>query len=698
MRNSGAAGLQDGTMRFRSLRVSFLVLLLAFIPGSTHQAVPPIESPVPKWVSLHTPRSLSDPALAAERKASVGWELKTGPKRRVVDLVCLVPDLSTFLSAIAAWDDAHYFPVLIDDPEYTYKFLRAFRPARVVRYPAAMAPIPPELVWEYALAAVGHAWVGSDASVAAIPSGDRVPTRFGATPPGVVVSSPTSSMLAGAVALAAGRFEPILRWEPERSYADLLTNDEANELAQDLEARIADRLSGSNQLGDDCDFITLAGDWPYRYQTAAGICSFDDRLGRSEGSGRRTAYTGRLIGSPAASVYAAMCSLFLQPDSALLFDAYDESRRVWSRYTMQPAAGRLSSLLLVTHRGGAGEADIADWHRVFDPINLFGLALLNSSGSPTEFVVRGGRGHTADIPPSGPVIVVQNHSFSAADPCDPDTIAGRWLANGAFIYFGAMNEPYLQAFRTPTLVADLMADRLPLAAAVRQSSAEMFGYPWRLLYVGDPLYCLKPRESMAPRLGSWQLITNWPAIQPPSPLPVAARDDAKLDWAVTTSLASLARDRAAATRSSLAALILTIRRERLTENQLPRYDGLFADLLDHDDRAQELRARLEQTPVGALSPILRRRLEHSRIVDLHSALAADDLSAACKVWDALIRAGPAPDLTNQLIGRVSPVADTPDRLRSWRDQLRQTLQAVRNEPAAPYVERELKRVEAKLGL
>jgi len=96
-----------------------------------------------------------------------------------------------------------------------------------------------------------------------------------------------------------------------------------------------------------------------------------------------------------------MCSLFLQPESALLFNAYEESRTVWGSYTMLPAAQRLASLLYVTHRAGAGQADIAGWHKVFDPVNRFGLVLINSSGSPTEFIVNGGWGSTADIPPSG---------------------------------------------------------------------------------------------------------------------------------------------------------------------------------------------------------------------------------------------------------------------------------------------------------
>ena len=38
------------------------------------------------------------------------------------------------------------------------------------------------------------------------------------------------------------------------------------------------------------------------------------------------------------------------------------------------------------------------------------------------------------------------------DPTNPETIAGRWLAQGAFVYFGSVNEPFLLSFRTPRLV------------------------------------------------------------------------------------------------------------------------------------------------------------------------------------------------------------------------------------------------------
>src|SRR4051812_24553891 len=87
------------------------------------------------WLATHdaraadpprAPTSLFDPRLDKLRKASVSWSTREAGPRAVVDVVCLVPDLPTFLEVIGTWDSEHYFPVLIDDADYSLKFLRAF--------------------------------------------------------------------------------------------------------------------------------------------------------------------------------------------------------------------------------------------------------------------------------------------------------------------------------------------------------------------------------------------------------------------------------------------------------------------------------------------------------------------------------------------------------------------------------------------
>ena len=137
----------------------------------------------------------------------------------VVDQVCLVPDVPSFYEAIAAWDEGHFFPILIDEPAWTLPYLRAFRPSRVVRYTAAgdrrSSPASRLDRWMSAVGAVSRAWSSPARPDDQLSPGGATPRGLGATPPGLVLSAPDSPMLAGAVALAAGRFQPLIRLEPD---------------------------------------------------------------------------------------------------------------------------------------------------------------------------------------------------------------------------------------------------------------------------------------------------------------------------------------------------------------------------------------------------------------------------------------------------------------------------------------------------
>jgi hypothetical protein len=444
--------------------------------------------------------------------------------------------VTAFFKAIAAWDERHFFPILIDEPVWTLPFLRAFRPRRVVRFggeagrPAATARASPSTpaarlaVWQTALRAVARAWCGPSVPNTGLAPAGAPPRWLGPTPPGLVLSAPESSMLAGAVALAAGRFQPLVhlhldswsigpRNDPpsDGHIADPLTLAQAWQFAQRVETRVAAVFPRYDQLGDDCDFLTIAGDWPFRYINdaergpARGIHALDDLLGRAlednpspqglERYRRRWAFSGRLLGDPAASVARAMAALFLEPGRMLLWDTYD-AVPPWTAYTLAPAAATFGRAL----RGGGpivygsgNAADLASWHRLVVPDQRYGLVWLNSSGGPGSFEIAGGPGRAADLPGGFPTAVVMVHSHSAAQPLDPQTLAGRWLEQGAFVYYGSVNEPFLQAFRTPWLVAELCARGAPLVAALRQGELEAFGRPWRLIYLGDPLYKLPVR-------------------------------------------------------------------------------------------------------------------------------------------------------------------------------------------------------------
>ncbi len=667
----------------------------------------------PLWGQTPPKRATLPPALEEIRKASVSWERRTGPNRRVVDQVCLVPDLATFFEVIATWDEGHYFPILFDDIDYSFKFLRAFKPARIVRFPRKPQPIDPSKMWEVASLAVARSW-GTDDTLPASPGiAETIPKRLGATPPSMVLSSPSAPMLAGAVALAAGRFQPLLNWEPGKGYNDILSGDQAQAFALSLEERIADRVTKYARMNDDCDFITLAGDWPYRYEangklemrnprvkpffdTNGGPLAIDDLVGRAADDDSRWAFTGRLLGDAKASVYSAMCSLFLQPHSAVLVNTYDEKDKAWSFYTMTTANEVLEKAMsswTITHHAGAA-ANITGWHHTFDPVNRFGLVMINSHGGPTHFHVTDGTANTSDVPPTDPAAVVMIHSFSAANPNDPATIAGRWLANGAYVYFGSMNEPSLQAFRPPTLVSLLLAENYPLGAALRRSTAEDFGTPWRLLYIGDPLYRVKAGAPIARiRPKDWAVVTNWPRYSPLPSLEESATNEQKIQWAVKTSLSRFQREDLVRSRGDLSIVLRSIPRNSLSEPIRPILDSLLADTLLEANRLSELHERFSAIPQADRTPAVNRALETCRAALFERYSEARDFTHAEKLWSEAVRAVPSRPYVELITAKVGALADTPPRKTEWASRLKAAERDLKQTEAADVIAAERKRVE-----
>ena len=642
--------------------------------------------------------SLYDPRFDDLRRASVAWDRRPGPRRAVVDVVCLVPDLPTFLDAIATWDDRHFFPVLIDDVELSLKFLRAFRPARVVRFPNGSAPLARDAAWERALGAVGLAWSPDGTPGDKVPKGDSVPASLGPLPPGLVASSPDSSSLAGAAALAAGRFQPLVRWEPAKHFADALTLDEARALALDLETLVAGVAPKYDQLGDDCDFVTLAGDYPYKYIQNNGANAFDDLVLRSPRSMRRWGYAGRLPGDAASSAYRAMCALFLQPKSALLYNAYGEQGKPWSEYAMGGAARQLSGVIPTTLRDG-DQGTVAGWHRGFDPENRHGLVLANTSGEPWSFNTQSGPGKTPDVPETGPVAVAMIHSFSAESPGDPDTIAGRWLANGAFAFFGSMNEPFLQAFRPPAVVASFLAENLPLVVAARRTERELYGQPWRLVYFGDPLYRVRPfaADAAPPRVANWEVVSNWPAyVEFLDPGP-KADDTARLNWAL--KLAIFRTQTAAPVRQKVdpAATVAGIDRDKLPGRHRAIFDDLLVDAFLQAGRRAELVERLLRVPTAGRSATVRRHLETAQAAELMKAVAANDLARASSLWADVVRVPGTREFAGAFTERTGRLADSPARLNQWRAKLAAAKAKGPDPSHLPLIDAELERVVKALA-
>jgi hypothetical protein len=741
------------------------------------------------------PAQMSDPRLSWLRQAAQGWKPLLDSKRTVVDQVCLVPDATTFFEAIAAWDERYFFPILIDQPAWTLPFLRAFRPARIVRYvrrhpPAtsrarandALTRRTDDALWSEALQAVSRAWsrpVGSDG---VLPDAGLPPGAVGVIPPAVVFSSPQAPMLAGAVALAAGRFQPLVRLQseyqernnagdsmPSKRFSEVLSLPQAWTFARRVEQRVASLIPSYDRLGDKCDFVTIAADWPFRYSfdqgdaPIRGLYALDDLVGRRleavprgnwlNQARTRWAYTGRLLGDPAESVAHAMGALFLQPTSALLWNTY-HGGQPWSEYAMDRAARELGSTAVgtgaVVHRTG-GQADLESWHRTVDPVNRFGMVLINSAGTPDRFLISGGDGRPGDIPRSLPTAVAMIHSFSAADPADPQTIAGRWLVQGAFSYFGSVNEPFLLAFRAPRLVTELMAAEVPFVAALRQGELELFGFQWRLSYLGDPLYHLRAKVTVSDRASvneavesetkrrikpsDWRTAApgdaSWPVVEIARPVARSSQpgqsrvfpsEDAKLQWCLDVAIGALADlpepvmpvrvgGGLAGEPMALAAgdwpgILREIRRERLDRAHRPFFDELLIDALDEVGATEELMDRLAQIPPTERLPRVWQALETCGM-SLLARLSEDGGTIAgfgkvLDLWDVVMGLSFPKDsrFPSHFTERVAALASSDEqRRRLWLDRLKRASQAMAAEPArfahAAVVAAERRRLEAE---
>ena len=462
-----------------------LLLLLTSISGAP--PLPQIPAPPPIL-------KLDDPRLASLSTARAHWKEQTVRHRSVGDLVVLVSNVDTFLVAMSYWTPDLFFPILIEEPETTLRFIRAFQPAQIIRLPGAGPEAPSR--WRGAQKALAAASYNLPPSL--LLGNVLQDARATLRSDGLVLTSPDSPSFPGAIALAAGRFQSVARFTSKIAAEEILTQDEAYSLATQVGQAVNLLYSHFDTLGDELDFLTIALPWPDRYLgTENGRktpFALDDLIGRVGSSANRYAFVGRLSNSEPDSVYQAMCSLFLQPQKALLFNSYDTKIPPWSEYEMSSAAASLNPFCQTELFEGPDQGSRADWLHAAKRFSAHDLVMVNTSGSPTSFNLQeGNKATTQDIPWSVPAAVFFIHSFSAARPWDDSTLAGRWLTNGAFLYFGALEEPYLQSFRTPRILTELLAEGVPVAAAVHKVIGEdSFGQPWRLHLIGDPMYRLEP--------------------------------------------------------------------------------------------------------------------------------------------------------------------------------------------------------------
>ena len=262
--------------------------------------------------------SLAELQSLGERVQSIRLSIGDSPT------LVIVPDERAFARAIGEWTLKVRHPVLIDDGtaearEMIGRFVRAYEPETVVRWEGVEEN--PELgvraLYDDALA---RSWEATDREGL-----EKVWTDSGFTPLGAVVVSEGDPAWVAGLALAAGRGQLTI-WSdgPRRGVGGMMPDEDLAKLDQEITGALEASGRSWNRIGDEIDALTLCLNRQSRYREAGEPMAVTDRIGR-HGPGRRYAYTGMIFGEAPEAAYRAMCALFLQPESAWMFDGYDPS-------------------------------------------------------------------------------------------------------------------------------------------------------------------------------------------------------------------------------------------------------------------------------------------------------------------------------------------------------------------------------------
>lgn len=446
--------------------------------------------------------SASGAAQEQPPTGSLPWFLKLGESSMqlrarvpVARQVVLVPDVQTLSDEVSKWTPAAQWPVLIEDDVLAPMFIRRFKPKLVLRR-SSVGAWPDGGAAASMTAAAAAAWGGTGSPrAAAQAAGLPVPS-------GLVISDPTDPAAAAAVLLAAGRGQDIAWIEGTFGTPDgVLSAQQTAAMVQQVEAAASATGQSWQTLGDAIDTLTICRTMSARGHTAApvpipkeqgGPVAMTDVLGRTA-SGQRWAVAGWIFGSAARSAYMANCSVFLPRINAWMCGTYPDTTP-WTNWSMTPAAADLQKagypVTLLEHVTVAS-LNAADMEGL-----KFDLVLMNSKGNADFFQMAGGKNaDPGDVPIlDHPAALSMIHSWSLRSPDDDATVGGRWLLHGAYAYVGASEEPQLQAFVPPGLMAKRIAGGVPLLVASRwwPASERPMSRTWRINTIGDPLMIMPP--------------------------------------------------------------------------------------------------------------------------------------------------------------------------------------------------------------
>jgi hypothetical protein len=415
-------------------------------------------------------------------------------------VVVIVPNTGSYIEAIGSWTPRSRFPVLIDDGtpatrEDIARFVRGFKPARIVRWSAKDQAGEHRERADRALYRVWGRAVSGEERGGNIESQADLIARWkaiGVPRSGIVIAAAEDPAWTGALALAAGRGQP-LAWieRPPKMVDSVLTGAEFRAFESAVEKACDSTGLVWNRLGDEIDAVAICMGIPGRVQASGGILAMTDMVARNNHesfeSGDRWAWAGQVLGPESRAAYSAMCSLFLGTRKAWLFDGYPRGKP-WSDYDATTAAEYLNRAGLSAIVDDDPKSGERAWRmRGALPVDA-GLIAVNTKGMAGEFYLEPGRCIPADVPVlSVPAMAYIVHSWSALSPIDRSTLGSRWLERGVYAYLGSVDEPFLQAFIPTPIAMGRLASKYPFAAAVRADDRPGVGKAWKLTVLGDPL-------------------------------------------------------------------------------------------------------------------------------------------------------------------------------------------------------------------
>ncbi|MCH8821952.1 MAG: hypothetical protein IH984_00435 [Planctomycetes bacterium] len=423
----------------------------------------------------------------------------------IVDRVVLVPDGSTYLDELSKWSKAGRWPVLIEDDHLAPMFIRKFKPKQVIRrQPTKEITGNIEHRQKQLETIVIKTWGGD-------PQKDSISQTFALNnfkPAGVVIASVNDSAWTAAVALAAGRGQPLAWLDDRFAHPNGRLNLKTlSNLRNKVDRLVAKAGYRHITLGDDIDTITICRAIAGKALTSANpedgesTRAITDLLGRSP-SGRRYAFTGWIFGDEARCAYIAMCSLFLDRSRAWLYDTYPGTGG-WSTYGVTEAVDDLNDAGYNAIAFDRDRANYRAWQSMLPGGLSTDVMLMNSKGNADVFHLFSGKGSPGDIPIlNEPLALHLIHSWSMRSPLSEGTVGAQWIAHGAYAYVGAVHEPFLGGFIPPKTLTARCMSYVPFLIASRVWTGQgQFSNPWKINTFGDPLMLwIPPRQPPIARL------------------------------------------------------------------------------------------------------------------------------------------------------------------------------------------------------